>query len=89
MFEDSFNKYWKRQKKNYEMEIKSLNEKLKQMQEKLGGLQQKQLQEDLARGGTLLTNQSLTNLTIKIWRLFWDSARIRCSPSISFLSSQC
>ncbi len=35
MFEDSFYKNWSRQKKSYEMEIKSLNEKLKQMQEKL------------------------------------------------------
>jgi hypothetical protein len=55
-FEDSFYKNWRRQKKNYEMEIKSLIEKIKQMQEKLDGLQQKQLQGDLARGGTLLTN---------------------------------
>jgi hypothetical protein len=50
-FEDSFNKNWRRQKKNYETDIKILNEKLKQMQEKLDGLQQKQLQGDLARGG--------------------------------------
>jgi hypothetical protein len=50
MFEDSFYKNWRRQKKIYETEIKSLNEKLKQMQEKLDGLQQKQLQGDLARG---------------------------------------
>ncbi len=49
MFEDSFYENWRRQKKNYETEIKSLNENLKQMQEKLGGLQQKQLQGDLAR----------------------------------------
>jgi hypothetical protein len=49
MFEDSFYKNWRRQKKNYVTKIKSLNEKLKQMQEKLDGLQQKQLQGDLAR----------------------------------------
>jgi hypothetical protein len=41
MFEDSFYKNWRRQKINYETEIKSLNEKLMQMQEKLDGLQQK------------------------------------------------
>ncbi len=40
-FEDSFYKNWRRQKKNYEMEIESLNEKLKQIQEKLDNLQQK------------------------------------------------
>jgi hypothetical protein len=50
MFEDSFYKNWRRQKKNYETEIKSLNEKLKQKQKKLDGLQQKQLLGDLARG---------------------------------------
>jgi hypothetical protein len=50
MFEDSFYENCRRQKKNYETEIKSLNEKLKQMQEKLDGVQQKQLQGDLARG---------------------------------------
>ncbi len=50
MFEDSFYKNWRRQKKNHETEIKSLNEKLKQMQEKLEGLQEKQLQGDLVRG---------------------------------------
>jgi hypothetical protein len=38
MFEESFYKNWRRQKKFYEMEIKSLNEKLKQMQEKLDSL---------------------------------------------------
>jgi hypothetical protein len=31
-------KNWRRQKKNYETEIKSLNEKAKQKQEKLDGL---------------------------------------------------
>jgi hypothetical protein len=49
MFDDSFYKNWRRQKKNNEMEIKSLNEKLKQ-QEKLDRFQLKQLQGDLARG---------------------------------------
>ncbi len=49
-FDDSFYKNWRRQKKIYEIKIKSLNENLKQMQEKLNSLQQKQLQGDLARG---------------------------------------
>jgi hypothetical protein len=48
MFENFFYENWRRQKKNYETKIKSLNEMLKQMQEKLDGLQQKQLQGDLA-----------------------------------------
>ena len=48
--EDSFYDNWRRQKKFYEMEIKTLNEKLNQMQEKLDILQQKQLQRDLGRG---------------------------------------
>jgi hypothetical protein len=48
--EDTFYDNWRRQKKYYETEIKTLNEKLKQMQEKLDGLQQRQLQGDLGRG---------------------------------------
>ncbi len=40
--EDSFYDDWRRQKKFYETEIKTLNEKLNQMQEKLDILQQKQ-----------------------------------------------
>jgi hypothetical protein len=43
-FEDSFYQKWRRQKKNYEIEIESLSEELKQMQQKLDSLQQKQLQ---------------------------------------------
>jgi hypothetical protein len=48
--EDSFYDNWRRQKKIYETEIKTLNKKLNQMQEKLNILQQKQLQGDLGRG---------------------------------------
>jgi hypothetical protein len=48
--EDSFYDNWRRQKKIYEMEIKTLDKKLNQMQEKLDILQQKQLQGDLGRG---------------------------------------
>ena len=51
---DSFYDNWRRQKKIYEMEIKTLNKKLNQMQEKLDILQQKQLQGDLFRGRTSL-----------------------------------
>jgi hypothetical protein len=50
VLEDSFYDKWRRQK-NYETEINTFNNKLKKMQEKLEGLQQKQLQEDLCRGG--------------------------------------
>jgi hypothetical protein len=57
---DSFYKNWRRQKENYETEIKTLNGKLKQMQEKLDGLQQKQLQGDLARGRNAI-NKSTFN----------------------------
>ncbi len=51
--EDSFYDNWRRQKKIYVTEMKTLNKKLNQMHEKLDILQQKQLQEDLGRGGEL------------------------------------
>jgi hypothetical protein len=62
MFEDSFYKNWRRQKKNYETEIKSLNGKLTQMQEKLDSLQQKQLQGDLARGRNAINKSKFNKL---------------------------
>ena len=41
---DYYKNIWRRQKKNYKIEIMVLIEKLTQMQEKLDSLQQRQLQ---------------------------------------------
>ena len=47
---DYYENIWRRQKKNYKIEIMLLIEKLTQMQEKLDSLQQRQLQGGIGKG---------------------------------------
>jgi hypothetical protein len=88
-FEDSFYKNRRRQKKNYETEIKTLNEKLKQMQDKLDGLQQKQLQGDLASERNAINKSKFNKFDHINMKIVLRFCKIRCSPSKSSSSSQC
>ncbi len=85
IFEESFYKNWRRQKKKYETEIKGLNEKLKQMQEKLDGLQQKQLQGDLARGRNTINKLKFIKLNHLNMEIVWGFCKNKMFPIYKLL----